>query len=138
MVRASRIPCSLAGLVGAAVLLMAAPAWSADTTPAAQLQRFEAEAGVRGDAIRGERLFSTRQSREWSCASCHGSPPVVNGRHAATGKAIAPLAPAFNAEAFTVTSKVDKWFRRNCQDVLGRACRADEKADVLAYLIELK
>jgi hypothetical protein len=35
-------------------------------------------------------------------------------------------------------AKVDKWFRRNCNDVLERECSAAEKADVLAYVIQLK
>ena len=53
-----------------------------------------------------------------------------------TGKAIAPLAPAANAERFADAGKVEKWFRRNCNDVLGRACTPSEKADVLAYLLK--
>ncbi|MBP6356968.1 MAG: DUF1924 domain-containing protein, partial [Burkholderiaceae bacterium] len=36
------------------------------------------------------------------------------------------------------TAKVDKWFARNCKDVLARECNALEKADVLAYLANLK
>ncbi len=48
------------------------------------------------------------------------------------------MAPAFNPKAFTETAKVDKWFRRNCKDVLKRECTAVEKADVLAYLVGLK
>jgi len=59
-------------------------------------------------------------------------------KHANTGKLIAPLAPAFNPKAFTDTAKVDKWFKRNCNDVLSRECSAGEKADVLAYLNSLK
>ena len=55
-------------------------------------------------------------------------------KYAKTGKAIAPLAPAANAERFTDAAKVEKWFRRNCNDVLGRACTPSEKADVLAYV----
>ena len=38
----------------------------------------------------------------------------------------------------TRPNKVDKWFRRNCKDVLARECSAAEKADVLAWLISLK
>ena len=45
--------------------------------------------------------------------------------------------PAFNPERFTETAKVDKWFRRNCNDVLKRECTAAEKADVLAWLLKL-
>jgi len=33
---------------------------------------------------------------------------------------------------------VEKWFKRNCNDVLGRACSAQEKADFTAYMISLK
>jgi hypothetical protein len=31
---------------------------------------------------------------------------------------------------------VEKWFRRNCNDVLGRTCTPSEKADVMAYLLK--
>jgi hypothetical protein len=48
------------------------------------------------------------------------------------------MAPAFNPQRFTDAAKVDKWFRRNCKDVLARECSAAEKADVLAWLLSLK
>ena len=64
--------------------------------------------------------------------------PTTEGKHANTGKPIAPLAPGFNPQAFTDVAKVDKWFRRNCKDVLSRECTAAEKADVMAYLVNLK
>ena len=113
-------------------------AQAADTSPAAQLQRWSAQTGTPGNAARGQSFFNARHGGEWSCASCHGMPPTKDGKHANTGKVIPPLAPAFNAKAFTDTAKVDKWFRRNCKDVLSRECSAGEKADVLAYLISLK
>jgi len=53
-------------------------------------------------------------------------------------KAIDPLGPAFNPKAFTDAARVEKWFRRNCKDVLARECSAAENADVLAYLAGLK
>ncbi|MDZ4123678.1 MAG: DUF1924 domain-containing protein, partial [Hydrogenophaga sp.] len=83
-------------------------------------------------------FFNQRHGGEWSCASCHGTPPIRQGEHASTAKPIAPLAPAFNAKAFTDAAKADKWFRRNCKDVLSRECSAAEKADVLAYLLSLQ
>ncbi|MEK6662368.1 MAG: DUF1924 domain-containing protein [Pseudomonadota bacterium] len=89
-------------------------------------------------AQRGERLFKTTHGAEWSCASCHSDNPAASGKHAKTGKVIAPLAPAANAERFTRQDKVEKWFRRNCNDVLNRACTASEQADVLAYLMSIK
>ena len=64
--------------------------------------------------------------------------PVAAGKHASTGKAIEPLAPAANSKAFTDSARVDKWFRRNCKDVLQRECTAAEKADVIAWLLTLK
>jgi cytochrome c len=128
---------ALAGLCALqAVAIQSAHA--ADTSPAQQLNHWTAQAGAPAKADRGQALFNQRQGGEWSCASCHGTPPTGQGKHASTGKAIAPLAPAFNAKAFTDTAKVDKWFKRNCKDVLSRECSAQEKADVLAYLIQLK
>ncbi len=113
-------------------------AHAADTSPAAQLAQWSAQAGTPGNAARGQTFFNTQHGGEWSCASCHGTPPTAEGKHASTGKPIAPLAPAFNPKAFTDTAKVDKWFRRNCKDVLARECSTGEKADVLAYLNSLK
>lgn len=124
----------------AVCVLLVAPtgaAWAGDTSPQAQLQRWSAEAGQSGVAQRGQSFFTQKHGGEWSCASCHHAPPTRAGEHAVTGKSIRPMAPAFNANAFTSTRKVDKWFRRNCGDVLGRECSALEKADVLAYLLSL-
>ena len=86
---------------------------------------------------RGKAFFESRHGGEWSCASCHTVNPVAAGRHAKTGKPIAPLAPVGDAERFTRLDKVEKWFRRNCNDVLDRACTAQEKGDILAYLMAL-
>jgi Domain of unknown function (DUF1924) len=126
----------LAASLGLALLHGAAQA--ADTSPAQQLERFSAQAAAPGQAERGRVFFTSRQGGEWACASCHGNPPIQPGKHASTGKPIAPMAPAANPNVFTDTAKVDKWFRRNCKDVLQRECSAGEKADVLAYLIGLK
>ena len=136
---------TLPGRAAAAALAIALAAFggapsalAADTTPAAQLERFTAQAGRPADPARGGAFFTTTQGREWSCASCHGKQPVTPGRHASTGKSIDALAPAANPAAFTVTARVDKWLRRNCNDVLARECTAGEKADVIAWLLTLK
>jgi hypothetical protein len=71
-----------------------------------------------------------------SCVSCHTNEPTRPGRHAVTDKAIKPLSPAANAERFTDPAKVEKWFRRNCTEVVGRECNAAEKADFIAFLTE--
>lgn len=119
-------------------LALAGAAVAADTSPAAQLQHWQTQAAATGQAERGRAFFTSNHGKEWSCASCHGERPTARGRHASTGKAIEPLAPAANSAAFTDAAKVDKWFRRNCKDVLARECTAVEKADVLAFLISLK
>ena len=124
------------------VLFIGWPAWSA--TPLEQQKRFEAEArssdpAFRGfSADRGARFFAQTHGAEWSCTSCHSADPRSGGKHAKTGKPITPLAPAANPGRFTQAATVDKWFRRNCNDVLGRACTAQEKGDVLQYLLSLK
>ena len=125
-------------LASLAMTLVSTTAHAADTTPAAQLQHWSAQAGTPGNAAKGQTFFNAKHGAEWSCASCHNTPPTTQGKHANTGKVIAPLAPAFNPKAFTDTAKVDKWFKRNCNDVLSRECSAGEKADVLAYLNSLK
>ena len=111
-------------------------------TPASFLERFNAEARSAGEgpgtAARGQDFFNKIQGNEWKCASCHGAVPTGKGEHAVTHKVIEPMAPAFNPQRFTDAAKVDKWFRRNCKDVLSRECTAREKADVLAWLISLK
>ena len=121
-----------------AVLLAPLLAAAAATSPGEQAARFGALAGAPGQAQRGQAFFTSRHGGEWSCSSCHGNPPVTVGQHASTGKAIEPMAPAVSAKVFTDTVRVDKWFRRNCNDVLKRECTPGEKADVLAYLLQLK
>jgi hypothetical protein len=97
-----------------------------------------ASGGANPSAQRGEQFFSRTHGGQWSCATCHGKPPTGDGSHASTGKSIAPLAPTFNPQRFTKASTVEKWFKRNCADVLNRECTAGEKADVMSYLLQLK
>lgn len=133
--RPSRLVLAAGLLIGP--LVAALPAMAA--APADLLSGYRVEAGTASAAPeRGQQLFTTTHGREWSCASCHGASPTQSGRHANTGKPIAALAPAFNPERFTDPAKVEKWFRRNCNDVMGRECSAAEKADVLAWLLTLR
>lgn len=120
--------------IAAAGLACAAPA----VTPVDLMVAYSAQAGAAPEPARGQRFFNARHGREWSCASCHGAVPNQGGRHAATGKSIGPLAPAFNPERFADPAKAEKWFRRNCNDVVGRECTAAEKADVLSWLLTIR
>ncbi len=125
-------------LAGLALLTSAALNAAQAETPQAILQSYSTQAGGPPVPQRGRDLFTSTHGKEWSCSTCHGAVPVQPGKHAATGKSIAPLAPAFDARRFSDAAKVEKWFGRNCNDVLGRPCSATEKADVLAWLISLK
>jgi len=87
-------------------------------------------------AKRGQHFFA----RDWgvsrkmpSCQSCHGNDLTRNGKHVITGKRIAPLSPKVNAKRFTSLSKAEKWFGRNCKEVVGRECTAAEKADLIKF-----
>lgn len=114
------------------------PTMARAATPAELLEGYVAAAHAPADARRGQAFFTQRHGAEWSCASCHQPLPTQAGKHAGTGKEIAALAPAFNPRRFSEPAKVEKWFRRNCKDVLARECSAGEKADVLAWLMTLK
>ncbi len=120
----------------AIVALIATNVWAVD--PVSLEQQYSSEAKQVASVTRGEKFFISKHGKEWSCASCHGAPPTKEGKHASTDKTIRPLAPAFNSKRFTDAAKVNKWFKRNCNDVLGRECSSLEKADVMAYLNFLK
>lgn len=122
--------------IAAALSLSALSARAA--TPASQLAAYEAEAGRKADPAAGAVFFAAKGAKDWSCSSCHTKDPSKEGKHASTGKAIAPMAPAFNPERFVDEAKTQKWFRRNCNDVLGRECLAAEKANFMAYLMGAK
>lgn len=131
-------------LRAAALLLLGACATTSMAASPADLRKdleVAARAATPGfsglSAARGEQFFKKTHGREWSCATCHGTHPVTEGKHAVTGKIIAPLAPAPGSSRFTDPAKAEKWFKRNCNDVLGRECTASEKGDVLEYLLAL-
>lgn len=129
-------PCLSVVLVAA--LNLAAPTQAA--TPAELLAAYSKEVGTAPSPERGERFFNTKFGRDfgWSCASCHGAVPTKDGKDDLTGKAIRPLAPAFNPARFTDRSRVDYLFSLNCKDTVGRVCTAAEKADLLSWLLTLK
>ena len=122
--------------------LSAQPVWA--ETPAEILVSIKSEAQAADanfqgfSAVRGEKFFRQKHGSEWSCSSCHTDNPAATGRHDKTGKTIQPLAPAANAERFTSPRKVAKWFKRNCNDVVDRACTPQEQGDVLSYLLTVK
>jgi cytochrome c553 len=130
--------CSTLMRLAGATLIAALASASEAATPADLQAAYSALAASAAAPERGQQLVTSRHGREWSCSSCHGAVPTRAGRHASTGKAIAPLAPAFNPERFTDAAKTEKWFRRNCNDVIGRECSPAEKADVIGWLRTLR
>lgn len=91
-------------------------------------------------AQRGQTLhtqaFSSGKPDSPSCTSCHGSNPLVAGKNA-TGKVIDAIAVSVTPTRYTDPLKVEKWFKRNCVEVIGRECSATEKGDWLTYVMSL-
>lgn len=85
--------------------------------------------------FRNERLHS--DGKKVSCSTCHTADPRNQGKTRAN-KLIEPMAPIANPQRFTDAAKVEKWFGRNCKDVLERACTAQEKGDYIQYLVNVK
>ncbi len=127
---------SATALLALAAGVAALPAYALNATE--QLATYAAQSGQAPQAARGQAFFTQKHGHDWACASCHTATPTVDGKHASTGKSIRPMAPAANPERFTDAAKTEKWFRRNCNDVVGRECSAGEKADVIAWLLTLK
>ena len=119
------------------LLLLSSMKMVFSATPNELLKGYEVMSG-KGSMTRGEQFFNTKHGKEWSCASCHENPPNHDTKHIVTGKVIKPLSPNINIERFTDQAKVEKWFKRNCNDVLGRECTNQEKADVLSWLMIVK
>lgn len=90
-------------------------------------------------AARGETLHRTRHGSGKpdtpACTSCHGEDARAAGRTRA-GKAIEPMAVSASPTRYTDAAKVEKWFKRNCTEVLGRECTAREKGDWLAWMMK--
>lgn len=115
-------------------------------TPAELLAGYRAEAarqvaGFQPDARRGAEFFARRfgvSDKMPACASCHMEKPTQTGRHVVTDKTIKPLAPTANDQRFTELAKTEKWFGRNCKEVVGRECSAAEKADFVAFMMEVR
>lgn len=89
------------------------------------------------DAKRGQALYvgeHTKDGKPVSCQTCHMADPTKPGKSPA-GKVIEPLAPSAAPERFTARKKADKWFDRNCKQVFGRPCAAEEKGHLLQWLL---
>ncbi len=88
-------------------------------------------------AVRGKVLFlqtfTGGKPDTPSCTSCHGKDPRAPGQ-TLTGKSIEPVALSASPGRYADPAKVEKWFKRNCTEVMGRECSAREKGDWLSFM----
>jgi len=129
-------------LAGLAVSLAAALPLSALANPILESYRTSAKqenAAFKDFSVAaGQKLYTTVGPNQVSCSSCHTDSPKAEGKHAKTNKVIEPLAPSANPKRFTDAAQVEKWFKRNCNDALARACTTQEKGDFMAYVLSVK
>lgn len=122
----------------ASTLIVAPLAWASPATDELFV-RYKSEGAAGFDVERGREAWNKKTSGEdgdnMSCTSCHGDDLAKKGKHHKTGKVIEPLAPSANPERLTEVKKIEKWFKRNCNDVRGRECTAQEKGDFLKFLL---
>jgi hypothetical protein len=103
------------------------------------MARYQSEGASAFDAARGATLWKKEskgdEGKTMSCSgSCHNKDLGKPGKHHKTGKVIEPMAPSVNKERLTDVKKIEKWFKRNCNDAWSRACTPQEKGDILEFL----
>ena len=131
-------------IAGVALALVPALAASADPARDAILQGYAAEAAktlpdfAGFSAERGRSLYfgphQGGQTETNACAVCHTANPAGPGQHYKTGRSIDPMAVSANPARFTDPKEVEKRFARDCKNVLGRPCTAQEKGDFITFL----
>jgi cytochrome c553 len=91
------------------------------------------------DTKRGETIFTSKhigkKGKEISCSSCHGNDFTKSSQNFFTGKVIKPLSPKTNPKRLSKLKTIKKWLRRNFNDVYKREGTAQEKGDVLTYIL---
>lgn len=91
------------------------------------------------DVKRGEEIFTSKhigkRGKEVSCTSCHGIDLTKSHENFFTGKIIEPLSPKVNPQRLTSIKEIEKWLKRNFNDVYNRVGTAKEKGDVITYIL---
>ena len=131
-------------LISTIVFVCALAPASAGKSPKPVLNSYASEAKTSDpsfsgfSAERGEHLFrtnfSTGKPDTPSCTTCHTTDPRKIGQTRA-GKDIEPMAASLSPKRYTDQEKTEKWFGRNCKNVLGRDCTASEKGDFITFML---
>ena len=131
-------------LISTIVVVCALAPAAAGESPKPVLDFYASEAkisdpGFSGfSAQRGEHIFRTKFSTGRpdtpSCTTCHTTDPRNTGQTRA-GKDIEPMAASASPKRYTDQAKTEKWFGRNCRNVLGRDCTASEKGDFITFML---
>lgn len=122
-------------LFSLAPFAMATPATDAEfaSFKSAGAGSFSAERGKRD----WHKVVVSNKGDKRSCTTCHGEDLTKPGKHAKTRKVIEPMAVSVNPKRYTKQKKMEKWFKRNCEWAWGRKCTAQEKGDILKYLLSV-
>ena len=119
--------------------LTAASLMAASPEVEAYMQQLQGEASLPFDAKRGEAIFTSehvgKKGERIACTTCHALNLTQSGKNVNTGKVIDPLSPKANPLRLTKVKEVNKWLRRNFMDVYSREGTAQEKGDVLTYIM---
>ncbi len=136
----------LTHVVAALVTLMSAAAASPATAGPRETQLDQYAAAAKAadpafsgfSAARGKTLhtqsFGGGKPDTPACTTCHGNDARASGRNRA-GKSIDAMAVSVTPGRYTDSAKVEKWFKRNCAEVLGRECTPQEKGDWLSFML---
>ncbi len=127
--------------IASLIFLVGLPGFAEDVLSAYKKEMTQTRSGFSGfSADEGKKLYylerTNSKGRRVSCTLCHTHDPKSSGKTRA-GKVIEPLAPSVNPSRFTDSKQVEKWFLRNCRDVLDRVCTLEEKGNFITYLKSL-
>jgi len=138
----SRTPRTLSALLAGIAILVAGAAQAGVRED--QLAQYASAAKSANPALsgfsaeRGKTLhtqnFTGGKPDTPACTSCHGKDPRGTGK-TPTGKTIDAMAASVTPARYTDPAKVEKWFKRNCTEVLGRDCTPQEKGDWLTFML---
>ena len=92
-------------------------------------------------AARGKAFFLASQTTgnvdTPSCSTCHTTDPRNTGHDTRRQGHRNRWRFRATPNRFTDLAKVEKWFRRNCNTVIGRECTPHEKGDFIAFMSSL-